>query len=53
MALEEGQRYRCQHEDCGCEILVTRGAGPGGGDDPPRCCCGREMKQLQTERTQT
>jgi len=45
MALKEGERYRCQMEGCGCEITVTRGAGPNGGDQVPRCCCGMEMQR--------
>jgi hypothetical protein len=43
MALKEGEVYKCPNPNCGCEITVTKGAGPGGGDQPPRCCCGKEM----------
>lgn len=44
MALQEGERYQCPNEYCGCVIEVVRGANPGqGGDQPPRCCCGMEM----------
>ncbi|MBA3949991.1 MAG: hypothetical protein H0X44_08625 [Acidobacteria bacterium] len=43
MALKQGEKYRCTHENCGCEIEVTKGAGAGGGDQAPRCCCGGEM----------
>lgn len=46
MAMREGEIYHCTMEDCGCEITVTRGAGPGGGDDAPVCCCGEPMAQL-------
>lgn len=45
MALQQGETYRCQNEDCGCEITVTKGAGPGGGDQAPQCCCGLEMER--------
>ncbi len=46
MALKTGERYRCPHADCGCEIEVTKGAAPGkGGEQPPRCCCGSEMEK--------
>lgn len=47
MSLEEGEVYRCEHEGCGCEILVTAGAGPEGGEEPPRCCCGRDMSRIE------
>ena len=43
MALKQGEKYRCQMADCGCEIEVTKGAGSAGGDQAPRCCCGGEM----------
>ena len=43
MALKEGEVYKCPEPNCGCEITVTKGAGPAGGDQPPRCCCGKEM----------
>ena len=45
MALKQGDKYRCPHENCGCEIEVTKGAGAGGGDKAPRCCCGSEMQK--------
>ena len=44
MALKEGEIYKCPDPNCGCEILVIKGAAPGkGGDLAPRCCCGKEM----------
>jgi hypothetical protein len=43
MAMREGQSYECTNASCGCEVLVTRGAGAGGGNNNPRCCCGMEM----------
>ncbi len=44
MALQKGEKYRCQ--ECGCEIEVTQGPQRGsGGDRNPRCCCGTEMRK--------
>jgi hypothetical protein len=44
MAMKEGQTYECTNASCGCEVVVTRGAGAaGGGNNNPRCCCGMEM----------
>ena len=34
MALKEGEVYTCPDPNCGCEITVTKGAGPGGGNQP-------------------
>lgn len=45
MALKTGEKYRCTNQQCGCEIEVTKGAGPQGGDQNPRCCCGMEMQR--------
>jgi hypothetical protein len=46
MALREGETYRCENAECGCEIEVTRGAGAAGGAMNPRCCCGMEMRRV-------
>lgn len=47
MSLQEGEKYRCTHEGCGCEIEVTRGPqGDGGGDRDPTCCCGSTMEKV-------
>lgn len=45
MSLHQGESYRCPMPGCGCEITVTRGAGPSGGDQPPTCCCGTQMQR--------
>lgn len=52
MALQKGERYRCPNEECGCEITVTRGAGPQGGEEEPRCCCGEAM-ELVSDRSES
>lgn len=49
MSFKEGERYDCPDPECGCEILVTRGAAEGkGGDQNPRCCCGKEMQRVSS-----
>lgn len=50
MAMQKGEHYRCQNEDCGCEISVTKAASDEGGDENPRCCCGSEMELMQQKR---
>ncbi len=50
MALKQGEHYRCTNPDCGCEIEVTKGAGPGGRDLSVRCCCGLEMEKGRNRR---
>lgn len=48
MALQQGERYRCPDESCGCEIQVTKGAKSGSaGNLKPRCCCGKEMEKVK------
>lgn len=46
--LKEGEKWRCPFADCGCEIMVTRGADdcPADEPQPPRCCCGCEMEKV-------
>ena len=39
----EGQIFRCQNRDCGCEIRVLRTSMNARTN--PRCCCGAEMKK--------
>jgi hypothetical protein len=48
MPLKSGERYRCPDSQCGCEILVTKGASPDcSGKENPRCCCGKQMVQVE------
>lgn len=54
MAMQTGERYRCPMNGCGCEVEVTRSAGPQGGNQAPRCCCGTEMQSAgRSARAQT
>lgn len=44
MAFQEGQVYRCNDDNCGCEVTVTKGApATCGGTQNPTCCCGKTM----------
>jgi hypothetical protein len=43
MAMTEGQMYRCQNRECGCEIKVLRTSINARAT--PQCCCGGEMKK--------
>jgi hypothetical protein len=43
MQMTEGQVYRCQNRDCGCEVKVVKTSVDATSN--PRCCCGAEMKK--------
>jgi len=43
MSMAEGQAYRCQNRDCGCEVRVIKRSIESNLN--PRCCCGAEMKK--------
>ncbi len=43
MLMIEGQVYRCQNRDCGCEIKVIKPSIESNSN--PRCSCGAEMKK--------
>jgi hypothetical protein len=47
MSMTEGQVYRCQNRQCGCEITVVKPSTQA--DANPRCCCGSEMKKPYTK----
>jgi len=42
--IQKGERWRCQNEICGSEILVTRPSRSQGGSNL-RCSCGEIMKK--------
>jgi hypothetical protein len=44
MVIEEGQVFRCQDRECGCEIRVLRSSIDA--QENPRCGCGAGMKKL-------
>jgi hypothetical protein len=41
--MAEGQVYRCQNRDCGCEVRVIKPSIESNSN--PRCSCGAEMKK--------
>ncbi len=43
MSMIEGQVYRCQNRDCGCEVRVIKPSIESNSN--PRCSCGAEMKK--------
>ena len=43
MSMAEGQVYRCQNRDCGCEVRVIKPSIESNSN--PRCSCGAEMKK--------
>ena len=43
MYMTEGQVYRCQNRDCGCEVKVIKPSIESTSN--PRCSCGAEMKK--------
>ena len=43
MSMTDGQMYRCQNRDCGCEVTVIKPSIES--NTNPRCSCGWEMKK--------
>jgi predicted nucleic acid-binding Zn ribbon protein len=41
--MKQGQTYRCQNRDCGCEVQVLKASIEASAN--PRCRCGAEMKK--------
>jgi hypothetical protein len=47
MLMTEGQVYRCQNRDCGCEVKVIKPSIESNSN--PRCSCGAVMKKPYKE----
>ena len=45
--MQQGERYRCSNEECGCEISVTKASQLDDAEETPTCCCGEEMELLE------
>ncbi len=45
--MTEGQVYRCQNRDCGCEVKVIKPSIESNSN--PRCSCGAVMKKPYKE----
>ena len=46
--MQQGEKYQCPNEECGCEINVTRGSKMDDADQNPTCCCGEEMELVES-----
>jgi hypothetical protein len=46
MQISEGQIYRCQNIECGCEVRVVKSSTETSAN--PRCGCGVFMKKVYT-----
>ena len=43
--MQQGEKYRCTNDDCGCEISVTKASQIDESEaQNPTCCCGEEME---------
>jgi hypothetical protein len=43
--MQQGEKYRCTNDECGCEITVTRASEIDESEaQNPTCCCGEEME---------
>jgi hypothetical protein len=45
--MQQGEKYQCTNEECGCEISVTRASQLDEADQNPTCCCGEEMERME------
>ena len=47
--MQQGEKYQCTNEDCGCEISVTRASQIEESEaQNPTCCCGEEMELMES-----
>ena len=46
--MQQGEKYQCSNDECGCEITVTRASQLEDADQNPTCCCGEEMEAVGT-----
>jgi hypothetical protein len=44
--MQQGEKYQCPNDECGCEISVTKGSQLEDADQNPTCCCGEEMEPV-------
>lgn len=43
--MQQGEKYRCTNDECGCEISVTKASQIDESEaQNPTCCCGEEME---------
>ena len=47
--MQQGEKYQCTNEDCGCQITVTKASQIDESEaQNPTCCCGEEMELMET-----
>jgi hypothetical protein len=47
--MQQGEKYQCTNEDCGCEISVTKASQVEESEaQNPTCCCGEEMELMES-----
>jgi hypothetical protein len=47
--MQQGEKYQCTNEDCGCQISVTKASQIEEAEaQNPTCCCGEEMELMET-----
>lgn len=50
--MQQGEKYQCTNEECGCEISVTKGSRLDESEaENPTCCCGEEMELMADSRS--
>lgn len=47
--MQQGEKYQCTNEDCGCEISVTKASQVEESEaQNSTCCCGEEMELMES-----
>jgi len=47
--MQQGEKYQCTNEECGCEISVTKSSQIADSESQnPTCCCGEEMELMES-----
>lgn len=47
--MQQGEKYQCTNEECGCEISVTKSSQMDDSEgENPTCCCGEEMELMES-----
>lgn len=47
--MQQGEKYQCTNDECGCQISVTKASQLEDESDMqnPTCCCGEEMELME------
>jgi len=47
--MQQGEKYQCTNEECGCQISVTKASQLEETQaENPTCCCGEEMELMES-----